>query len=206
MNPRRIISAFILAMSCLAAQARAPFVRFGIEWGYGPEAYAKVQQSYLTSVGYRIDSGQEGMEFFNCGFVMANVGINAMEHLSVSIHSGYMGISRDNRVIPVLLRVTGHINGCMEDGIFVFLDGGVGFHILKEDQPNRNPGAMGDAGVGYGLRMSSGMALDFAFSIRGFYDRPLIQDPDTHKYITGDDVIKNDAFFINPCISVGFRF
>lgn len=206
MNPRRIISATILTLACLMAQARAPFVRYGIEWGYGPEAYARIQQSYLTSIGYRLNTVQDGMEFYNCGFVMANVGINAMEYLSASIHSGYMGISKDNRVIPVLLRVTGHINGCMEDGIFVFLDGGVGFHILKEDQPNRNPGAMGDAGIGYSLRLTTGMALDFSFCIKGFYDRPLIQDPDTKEYITGDDVIKNDAFFINPCLSVGLRF
>lgn len=206
MNPRQLISAAILALACITAQARAPFVRYGIEWGFGPEIYAKTHQNYLTSVGYRVNDVQEGMDFFSCGHVMANVGINATEHLSVSVHSGYMGISRDNRVIPLLLRATGHINGCMADGIFIFLDGGVGFHIPKADQPGRAPGAMGDAGVGYSLRLSSGMALDFSFCIKGVYDHPLIEDPDTGGYITGDDVIRNDAFFINPCLSVGLRF
>lgn len=206
MNPKRIISASVLALVCIFAQARAPFVRYGIEWGFGPEAYARIQQSFLTVEGYRLSTIQDGMEYFTSGFVMGNVGINIGEYLSVSVHSGYMGISRDNRVIPVLARVTGHINGSQADGVFVFLDGGVGFHILKEDQPNRMPGAMGDAGVGYSLRLSTGMALDFSFSIRGFYDRPLITDPDTGEYITGDDIIKNDAFFINPCLSVGLRF
>lgn len=206
MNARRLIIVIAMSLACICARARAPFLRYGIEWGFNPNVFAKTQLNYLTSEGYRVIDNTDRGDFFPCGFIMANIGINAWEYMSVSVHSGYMGVSRNNRVIPLLLRVTGHINGSQKDGMFVFLDGGVGFHLPKTDEPPRKLGVTGDAGIGYRLRLSSGMSLDLSFCIKGFYDRPLIKDPDTGQYVPEEDIFKSDAFYLNPSVSVGLTF
>lgn len=206
MNIKRLITASVLAFVCLCSQARAPFVRYGLEWGFNPNLFSHTNLNFISFEGYRIRDTRTRCAFFPNGFILANVGINASDYLSVTVHFGYSGISRDNTAIPALLRVTHHIKGCSQDGPFIFIDGGAGFHIARADEPTREPALMGDAGFGYKLRLSSGFSLDFAFSITAVRDHIAIKDPDTGQYIGEENIFKNGAFYLNPCISVGFGF
>ena len=198
MNAKKLILAAILGLLGLSGEARAPLVKYGVEWGYAPTVYYKQALNYISEDGYRVDDRTGGLTWSSNGFILAGVGLNVSEHFCLSAHSGYMGISGGNRVIPVLLRATGYVAGSEKDGITVFLDFGAGLHIPKEDQPDRKPCLTGDAGLGYHLVLERRAGLNLMFSVKGTYDRPLVPD--------AKEVRRSAAFYLAPVVSVGLDF
>ena len=107
MKCRLLISVLLLALAGTCARARAPFVRFGVEWGPSAVIYSSEHLNYLDDDGSRIFDNKSYFGFSPNGFIMGHVGVNATNFLSFSIHSGYMGVNRNNRLIPALLRMRG---------------------------------------------------------------------------------------------------
>lgn len=206
MKCRYLISAMLLVLAGTGANARAPFIRFGLEWGPSAVIYSSEHLNYLDSDGSRIYDNKSSFGFFPNGFIMGHAGVNATNFLAFSIHSGYMGVNRNNHMIPVLLRMTVAPSGFDADGIFIFADAGVGFHLSRVDQPDRRPAILADAGAGYRFALTPTSNLEFALNLKVAADNILIPDPDRGGYIPRENISKDTANSLSLCLSVGFSF
>ncbi|MCQ2182130.1 MAG: hypothetical protein MJY89_01830 [Bacteroidales bacterium] len=207
MDRRKAVILFTaMLLSACPAMSRVPLMKFGIEWGISSNIFCNKQLNYITNDGYRIDGSESGMCFIANGHIMGSVGINASRHIDINLLSGYMGVSNSNRLIPVLLRLGYHFNGVENDGLFCFLDGGSGFHILREGEPARRPIAMTDAGMGYRFVLSSRTNVEFLFNVKGTFDTLSVADPNGSGYIPDKNIRKNEAFYLTLNLGVGINF
>lgn len=207
MDCRRIIIASLLLLSgACAAYAKGPLMKYGIEWGISSNIYYDIQLNYVTEDGYRIDDSSYGLSFITNGHIMGNVGMNIKNQMDISLLSGYMGVSRNNRMIPVLLRLGYHFNSIENDGLFCFLDGGAAFHISREGEPVRKPAAMTDAGMGYRFILTRRANLELMFNVKGTFDSLLVTDPNTGEFIHETNIRNNKAFFLTLNLGIGINF
>ncbi len=206
MKKKLILLALLLVFAGTAAPARSPFVRFGVEWGPSAVIYSSVHLFYTDWDGVKVREDDSGFHSHFNGFVLGHVGVNATNFLSFSVHSGYAGVGKDNRLIPVLLRATAAPDGFDTDGLFLFIDGGAGFHLTHNDQPDIDPAFMADAGMGYHFALAPSVRLEFALSLKLTCDKILIPDPDLGGYIPAENINKNSAKYLALCLSVGFSF
>lgn len=196
----------ILALAGTGAHARAPFLRFGVEWGPSAVIYSSEHLNYLDDDRSRIFENKSSFGFSPNGFIMGHIGVNATNLLAFSVHSGYMGVNRNNRLIPLLLRMTVAPSGFDSDGIFIFADAGVGFHLSRAEQPDRRPAVLADAGAGYRFALTPTSNLEFALNLKVSADNILIPDPDKGGYIPREQIIKDTANSLSLCLSIGFSF
>ena len=203
---KAIISAFVLAAACLGASAAEPLFRYGIEWGFSPKIAGLYHYNYLSDEGYRINDEGGGLAYASNGLILANVGVNVTESLCVSVLTGDMGLSRGNRVIPALLRVSAYPAGISKDGAFFFLDGGTGIHPDRPDTPSRKAAVLAGLGGGYHIALSGIIGLELFASLRGAYDHALIVNPEGAGYIQEENIRRNNAGYISGNISVALTF
>lgn len=206
MKKRLILLTLLLVLTGSGALARSPFVRFGVEWGPSVVLYSSTHLFYTDRDGITVREDDSGFNSHINGFVLGHVGVNATDFLSFSVHSGYAGVGKDNRLIPVLLRVTAAPDGFDADGLFFFIDGGTGFHLTHNDQPDIDPAFMADAGMGYHFSLAPSVRLEFALNLKLTCDQILIPDPDRGGYIPAENININSAKYLALCLSVGFSF
>lgn len=206
MKKRFIIISLLLVLVGVGSYARSPFIRFGAEWGPSAVLYSSTHLYYTDSDGIAVRENDSGFCFQMNGFVLGHVGVNATNFLSFSVLSGYAGAGKDNRLIPVLLRVTVTPDGFDTDGVFFFLDGGPGFHLTRKDEPDVVPAIMADAGMGYHFSLTPSTSLEFALNLKLTCDKELIPDLNRGGYIPAENIKRNSAKYLALCLSVGFSF
>lgn len=198
--------AVLSALFCISAQAQAPRVRYGLEWGISPTFLQSRDINYISAEGYRVDEDWTGLEFDVNGLVMAEFGVNLNDCFALSLYAGYAGISKDNRLFPLLLRLSAFPKGMTDDGIFIFADGGAGFHSAIPDAATLPAAVIADAGTGYHIALNRSIGLDFQVSLRGSFDHMLIKDADTGNWVPDADVRRNATRCYALCFSIGLNF
>lgn len=206
MKGGKFIFALLLVLFGTSLHARAPYLKFGAEWGPSAVIYSTTHLNYLDAEGTRLYEDTGGFGLYGNGFVMGHIGVNATNRLAFSAVSGYMGIGKANRLIPVLLRATVAPSGFDSDGIFFFADAGVGIHLTRADQPDRKPAFLADAGAGYRFALTPAANLEFALNLKFAADNVLIPDLDRGGYIPDTQIRKNSAKYLSLCLSIGFSF
>jgi len=207
MKLRHIISAFILILTCAGiSHAQTPLMRYGVEWGFAPNISYDHHTNFITEDGYRVDSHESGMCFAVNSYLLGSIGINVGKHFDVNLLSGYAGIGKNNRVIPVLLRAGYHLKKVGNDTPFCFIDGGFGFHTRKEGEPYRKPAITTDAGIGYRLVLTRRSSIDFVFNGKWTFDSLLITDPNSGNFIQESNIRDNKAFYLTLSLGVRVNF
>jgi len=201
-----ILATLTLIAGAFTASAKAPLFKYGAEWGIGANIFYDKQLNYITEEGYRIDDSVAEGAFIPNGQILGSIGINATGRFSISLMSGYLGVSRNNRMIPILLRAGYHFNGLESDGLFAFIDGGIGIHLRKTWEPERKPAGMTDAGMGYRFILTHRTSLDLLFNVKGTFDTLLVTDPDSGEFIKENNIRKNNAFFLTLNVGLGINF
>lgn len=204
---KKLISATaLLIIMSLSAQAQTPLVKYGIELGFLANIYNNTQLNYISAEGYRVDDSSSGACFIGELNIMGSVGLNVSKCIDLSLWSGYMNRNKNGGSIPLLLRMGYHFKSIDSDGLFAFVDGGVGFHLRKEDEPGRKPAILADAGIGYRFVLTHRSSGDLFFKLKGSFDSRLVPDPDNGGYIPESNIRKNSEFYLAPGIGIIINF
>lgn len=203
---RYILVIILLAACSSAAAARSPLLRYGLEWGFTPTLLASYHFNYISDEGYRVNDQGGGGYFAANGSILAHFGVNVTETFSLSLLSGAVGISEGNRVFPAMLRVSAYPKGVSSDGIFIFADGGVGFHADNPNTPTKKNAVLASLGGGYRFALSRSISFDLLASLRGAYDHASILNPDGPGYIPEQNIRRNNAGYIALNISAALTF
>ena len=207
MKTIRIISMLVaMLFASTAVSARGPLLRYGVEWGYTPMAYEAHHLNYIAKEGFRVDDNDSGGKFASNASLLVDFGVNLTDNFSLGLYFGYTGISEDNRVLPLSMRMTWFPKGITSDGFLCYAEAGAGFHMPRLDVPGRPAAFLTGAGAGYHLALSRSMGLDFQIGLRESLDHALIPEPDGSGYVSGQNIRKNNAAYSALNITIGLTF
>lgn len=193
----------IPAAAQLPVHRHGPGVTFGIEWGSSFLIATRHNDNFICSEGYRIEQKPTEFPMHLNGDLLASVGMDIARKHNASFVGGYSGISDGRRMFPIMARYTFAANGNDNDGMLVFLTGGIG--IPADDLYNKLC-YTGSLGAGYRAVLNHSASLDIKCSLRNSFDHPGIIDPDTGKMVTGHNVRTNNAFHYALCITAAVNF
>lgn len=202
---KRVLTLLSAILICLSASAGGKeFLRRlhpGIEWGYTLTATTYQHFNYLDpSIGFRInDKGWINIPKSNA-FVLGSVSLDVSDKISVALLSGFQGIARNCRSIPVSARVNYYFSRMDSDGFYAFSDIGIDL-----GRPN-GIGNQGQIGSGYSFYMSPRCAVALIAGARVVYDRPDIWDPIEESYIPKHNIKRNDAWYCALNMGIALRF
>lgn len=166
----RAVTYFILLFltANAAAGERAGRIRYGIEWGYTGTVYESHDYAYLSDAGAMVAAAGHSLIFNSNGCFMAFAGYEFMGKTETDLVSGYVGVIQGRRVVPLMVRETYFFNGCRNDGIKVFAEGGACLSGTFRDKPSW----MGRAGAGYRVMLGDIPAMDLFISAHFVQDHP----------------------------------
>lgn len=208
MSSRTVILSLILPLLSGPLMARTPLFRYGLEWGFTPMLYGTSHLNYIVEEGYRVDDNSSDIMFTPNAVFLVGFGVNVSENISLSIHTGYAGLSKGNRVVPLSFRATWFPKGVTSDGLICYADIGAGFHIHISGriEPDRSPATMAGLGTGYHFSLTRSIGLDLQIGFRESFDHALILDPDGGGYISGRNIRRNNAAFSALNMSIALTF
>ncbi len=197
------ILVFLLSCQPLIAGGETFLSRFhpGIEWGFSPSLASYHHFNYLDeSIGFRIDD--EGWTYPDCmnAFFLASISFDLGRKTGLSLLSGYHGVDKDRRMVPLLLRTDIYPKGKDRDGFILFSDLGVS---LRSKQISSNQFQLGS---GYSIVLTPHSSLVFRLGARIVYDTPDVWDPIEEEYISARNIKRNDAWYYALNIGVGLYF
>ena len=119
---------------------------------------------------------------------------------SISLLSGYQGIARGCRTVPVLCRVNYYLHGMDTDGFYLFSD--MGYNFCR---PN-SKGNQLQIGSGYSFYIAPRTSVAIVLGSRVVFDRPDIWDPIEEAYIPQKDIKRNNAWYCALNLGIALKF
>ncbi len=199
---RLFLILFFLAGAALVASAQNPALRFGVEWGTSGNILSARHFNYLTDDGMRIDDSGITTDMRANMFAIGKIGVRVADFMTVSLCSGYQGVSRGRRIVPITGRVTVTPYGCDNDGFMAFIDSGIGIHSAKDGFVL----ILAKAGGGYRYNLDKAASIDFQVGAHLAVDHPDVWDPDEQTYVPAQRLMVNDAAYIGLSFSVSLNF
>ena len=211
MMRRKLLSIIILLSSFMSgASARVlpdgPVLnrlRVGVEWGYTQTFFLARSYNFISDDGYRVYDKSVGFHWRANAQITAQVGYILGERSLVSLCTGYMGMGKDNRLIPLALRYTFYPRAVYNDGFFLYGQGGVAWHIHTTAGKTA---VLGVLGGGYRIRLTDTCNLDLLVGLKGLLDHPAIPDPARQGNIPEQNIRRNIAGYCALDFSVAVSF
>lgn len=204
---KRIITAITaLTLFCTAASAARPASRltFGAEWGFNAQVIDYHRFTYKDQYGSIVPDRHDGFLYNGNLYILVNAGMIVSDKSIVGIQSGYEGIARSRKIIPVRLKYSYLPSGIMSDGALLFAAAGVGFPGDRHSTPV--PSIVGQLGAGYRKNLADKTNIEIYCSFKATYDHPGIIDRASSEYVPVDRIIKNDAFYATVSIGLAVNF
>lgn len=129
MRKRPLVTVLVSALMllCVKAEGSSPVrLRFGVDWGYSPQLYQSFVSTYYTRIGYRVTEQSRGFDYYSNGYLLFGLGCEINNRCAFYLKSGYMGLFKDFRVMPILGEAQYFFSGgdsC--DCPFIMLNGGI---------------------------------------------------------------------------------
>ena len=196
---------FMLLFFCqlLSAGGGPLFARLhpGVEWGVSPSLASFHHFNYLDeSIGFRInDEGWTYPHQMNA-FVLASLTFDLGKKSDICLLSGYMGLYKGRRTVPLVCRTTFYTKGKDKDGFTLFADAGMSARKNEESLK------MMELGAGYHIVLAPRSSLEIRLGSRLASDRPDVWDPIEEAYISAHNIMRNDAWYYALNISIGLSF
>lgn len=197
-----LLAALLLCVSA-AGGSREFLRRFhpGIEWGYSLTVATFRHFNYLDpSIGFRIDEKGWDSPPGSNAYILGSISYDISRFLGISLVSGYQGIYRNCRSVPVLLRANYYLSGMDTDSIFISYDFGVNL-----GRP-RGLGNQLQIGTGYSFTLTNRSSIALTLGARLVYDQPDIWDPIEEEYVPTSNIRRNDAWYCSLNMGVALRF
>lgn len=195
-----ITVAILLGFRCMASEP-APLVTFSVEWGYSATLVTSYHFNYICNEGYRIDLEGNEVGFNSNGGLLLTAGFHISDQVRIGIASGYEGINRNNRIIPLECRMTLYPKGYCNDGFVCNADAGFG---LRDSFRNISAFCCGMGG-GYHVSLSRRISIDFLLNTRMFIDMPPIEDIDDG-FVPERNIRKDIARYHAMNLSIALNF
>ena len=209
MKRKHILISILVLFASLTSEARLPdswfFRRFniGVEWGYTQCLMRAWDYNILSEEGYRIyDKDAELMIHPNAS-LMGQIGFLLNDYLVVGLYGGYVGMGRDNRLLPLQLRLSWFLDPLDEDGGFCYFQGGPAFHLHLQ---KTRVAWLFASGLGYRFRLNYDCYLDISLGVKYLNDHPPLPNPEGPGYVPAHSIRKNNAGYYALDLSVGFNF
>ena len=195
-----IVSALISA--CPDAGATRPVkFRYGAEWGIGVNMLSAINGSYITEEGYLVESDELKHSCHANGCVYAFAGAEISRSLGIRLYSGYMGLTRKERVIPVSMRILWNFNGnAAQTSSSMFAEAGAGF------RKGFRTSAVGKLGYSYRYRLSGHAALELNAGGQVSYSHPYLYDKYSGHYVTEDKLGISRSLNAGIFMTIGLIF
>ena len=189
---KKTILIIALMLASTFAFAERPFLRFGIEWGYGANFYKYWNYNYIDSkLSYRIWDEDSEFLFRQNAYALVMGGADIIRWLNVSLFTGTMGISRERQVIPFGARVTAYPKGTENNGPMVAIGSGIGF----SDYFSGPTICFVSLAGGYRFVLSTLWDIDFVGKVRFCSDHPKLWDAANQEYVKTSDIRRNIAAY-----------
>ena len=205
---KRLTIILLLLVSCWASNARMPEglwlsrFRFGAEWGYSQCLWLDRDYNIIGQEGYRIYEKSSGLYLQPNGYVLGKVAYPFSDALELSLLGGYLGTGRDNRLFPLLMRLSWYFR---EEGFFTHAQGGLAWHTPASGGFAKMAWTAA-AGGGWRIGLTSGLDLDFLVSVRYLRDHPHIPNPEGPGNVPESNIRKNLAEYLSLDFSVALNF
>ena len=170
-----------LIFSCLCCLSRGQEITWSVEWGTAATFYTHHDYQYTTLDGHHIDEHYYDTQTHLHGLMTARVGIQASRRLNLSLGTGWQGLQREIRCMPVSLRATLDLGDPQKNGMLTFLEGGIG---ITEDFKGK-AGDFAKLGMGYRIPLGYGVQLRFLAALQASLCHPQLFD--IYDNITVDD-------------------
>ena len=211
MKTRRLLTylGLFLLVSQAAAGRTPPYGNFlehftmGGEWGYTQGFYQSRNYNYISEEGYRIFEENRRFQAIANAQVLAHFGYRINDKMNLAVYGGYMGMGKDNRLLPVMLRVSFFPFTDVEDGMFVYAQGGVAWHIHSTAG---NMAALAALGGGYRFRLSLYTNLDLLLGVKYLRDHPSIPNPEGPGNVPEHNIRMNNAGYGALDVSIAISF
>lgn len=199
---RKLVLFWILLTLSVVSNAQG-LVTYGLEWGYSAKIYDVHHFNYRSEdEGYIIDEEDAGVNYATNALMLVNVGVDVSRTVNVSVHTGFAGISKGQRVHPLSLRLTFAPKGCHNDGILMYLDGGMGFRGFTL----QNNVKIAKLGCGYRWALGRRVNMDLLLSGQGCHDQPVIWDKYAQIHVKNENIRLNRAGYISVNLTVALSF
>lgn len=204
-----VILTLIVLVAPKAAGRTLPYQGFfdrftvGLEWGYTQCFLLARDYNFISEEGYRIFEQQTGFNWHANAQLLLSVGHLIGEHSSLTLYSGYMGVGKDNRLIPLQLRYSFFPSQYRHDGPIAYAQGGVAWHIHTSAG---RMGWLGGLGGGYRVRLSYDTYLDLLVGVKYLHDHPSIPNPEGPGNVPERNIRKNNAGYCALDISIALSF
>lgn len=186
------LAALLLCLACFAGGKGRFLDRIhpGIDWGWSLTPAAYHHYNYLDkSIGFRInDEGWDTSPHVNA-YILGSIAYDFSRIFGISILSGYQGIEKGRRIVPVVTRATFYLAGNEDDTVILFTDMGL---ALDEFKRKCN---FFQLGSGYRIALNTRNSISFRMGLKVTYDRPDIWDPIEEEYIPEHNIKRNDAWY-----------
>lgn len=170
--------------------------------GMGCEFGHPRRQPQFIHLRRRISCGQQKFGFqvpYN-GEVMGLIGLE-YKRLGLYVRSGYMGLQKEECVVPVLLRSSFALSrsGVEKHGS-IYIEGGCG---LQKSKP---VSAVTGTGYVYRLRLSEKLALDMNGGLRISYSHPDVYDKYAERKVPKESLGLSNSLNIGLALTIALVF
>jgi hypothetical protein len=135
--------------------------------------------------------------------MLAHLGYRISYKMNLAVYGGYMGMGKDNRLLPVMLRVSVFPLTNVADGLFAYAQGGVAWHIHSTAG---SMAALAAIGGGYRFRLSFYTNLDLLFGVKYLRDHPSIPNPEGPGNVPEHNIRMNKAGYCALDVSIAISF
>ena len=102
----------LLATHVLEAGERGAMkFRYGVEWGIGSTILSSTKCSYIADEGFLVESEELKFLCHMNGNITGFLGMEVKDRLGFRVYSGYMGLTKRERMIPLTMRAAWNFNG-----------------------------------------------------------------------------------------------
>lgn len=197
---RLILACLSLTFPLLTKAGERASFRYGMEWGVNSAILVGSHSSYISGEGYLVDSRSLDFRSHINGEVMGLIGLE-YKRLGFYFRSGYMGLQKEECVVPVLLRSSFALSrsGIEKHGS-IYIEGGCG---LQKSKP---VSAVTGTGYVYRLRLSEKLALDLNGGLRISYSHPDVYDKYAERKVPKESLGQSKSLNIGLAFTIALVF
>lgn len=197
---RLILACLTLTFPLLTKAGERASFRYGMEWGVNSAILVGSHSSYISGEGYLVDSRSLDFRSHINGEVMGLIGLE-YKRLGLYVRSGYMGLQKEECVVPVLLRSSFALSrsGVEKHGS-IYIEGGCG---LQKSKP---VSAVTGTGYVYRLRLSEKLALDMNGGLRISYSHPDVYDKYAERKVPKESLGQSKSLNIGLALTIALVF
>lgn len=197
---RLILACLSLTFPLLTKAGERASFRYGMEWGVNSAILVGSHSSYISGEGYLVDSRSLDFRSHINGEVMGLIGLE-YKRLGLYVRSGYMGLQKEECVVPVLLRSSFALSrsGVEKHGS-IYIEGGCG---LQKSKP---VSAVTGTGYVYRLRLSEKLALDLNGGLRISYSHPDVYDKYAERKVPKESLGQSKSLNIGLALTIALVF